>query len=83
MGQIDYEGWNPPHVSHSTLSTYRMCGAKVRFEKVFRLEQIPGLAAIGGNAVHVASELIDAYVLEHGIEALESEDIIELDINNN
>lgn len=66
MGLVSYLDYQPAHLSYSTINSYRMCGAKFRFEKVLRLEQRPGLAAIGGNAVHVASERIDEYLLEHG-----------------
>lgn len=83
MGLIKYLDYEPKHLSYSTISGYRMCGAKFRFEKIYKLEQIPGLAAIGGNAVHTASELVDHYILEHGFDALDSEDIIELDIQRN
>lgn len=80
MGLISIDGYEPKHLSYSTINGYRMCGAKFRFEKVMRLEQIPGLAAIGGNAVHTATELIDLHVLEHGFDVLTSEEIVQLDI---
>lgn len=72
MGQISIDGWEPPHVSFSTLNSYRMCGLKLYLEKVARKEQRPGLAAIGGNAVHVASEHVDKFILEHGFDALDA-----------
>lgn len=83
MGLVSIDGYEPKHLSYSTISSYRMCGKKLYFEKVLRLEQIPGLAAIGGNAVHTASEAVDAFILGHGFDALDSEDIIELDIVRN
>lgn len=66
MGLIKFENYEPAHLSYSTINSYRMCGKKMYFEKVLRLEQRPGLAAIGGNAVHTASERVDEYLLEHG-----------------
>lgn len=72
MGHISFEDWAPPHVSFSTLNSYRMCGTKLYLEKIARKEQRPGLAAIGGNAVHVASEAIDAFILAHGFDALDA-----------
>lgn len=75
----NYEGWAPRHVSYSTINGYRSCARRLLLEKVYRVESIPGLAAIGGNAVHSASELIDLYILEHGMDALTSEDITTLD----
>lgn len=74
MGLISVDGYEPAHLSFSTVSGYRMCGKKFQLEKVFRLEQRPGLAAIGGNALHTASELIDHLIYEQGWEALESEE---------
>lgn len=68
MGLISFEGYEPAHLSYSTIGSYRMCSKKLYFEKVLRLEQRPGLAAIGGNAVHVASEKVDEYLLEHGFD---------------
>ena len=82
MGLIKVGSYEPAHLSYSTVSGYRMCGAKFRFEKVLKLEQVPGLAAIGGNAVHVASEAVDAAILEHGFDVLEREAPPALDIRN-
>lgn len=59
MTKISIDGYEPRHLSHSTVSTLRMCGAKFRFQKVMRLEEKPGLAAIGGNAVHALTEAYD------------------------
>lgn len=64
----DYE---PGHLSYSTVNGYRMCGAKFQFEKVLGLEQRPGLAALGGNAVHVATESLDLMILTQGWSTLE------------
>lgn len=59
MGRISVQGYEPAHLSHSTVSSWRMCGKKFQLQKVLRLEEKPGLAAIGGNAVHRATELLD------------------------
>lgn len=71
MGLISIAGYEPKHLSYSTISTYRMCGKKFQLEKVFQIEQRPGLAALGGKAVHVASEAIDELIWEQGWEALD------------
>lgn len=73
MGLISINGYEPAHLSYSTVSTFRMCSAKFNFEKIMRLEQRPGMAAIGGNAVHVATEHIDELIFQHGFEALDAE----------
>lgn len=77
---LDYE---PKHVSYSTVNGYRSCAKRTYLEKVLRLESIPGLAAIGGNAVHSGTELVDRYILEHGFEGIESEATFALDIASN
>lgn len=59
MGRISIDGYEPAHLSYSTVNTYRMCGKQFQLAKVLRLEELPGLAAIGGNAVHVLSEKFD------------------------
>lgn len=59
MSRISVADYEPAHLSHSTVSGYRMCGKKFELQKVLRLEERPGLAAIGGNAVHTASEQYD------------------------
>lgn len=59
MGRISIEGYEPAHLSYSTVNGYRMCGKQFYFNKIARLEQLPGLAAIGGNAVHTATEILD------------------------
>lgn len=59
MGLISIDGYEPAHLSYSTVDTYRMCGKKFQLTKVFGLEQRPGIAATGGSAVHRATELID------------------------
>lgn len=59
MGTISIEGYEPAHLSYSTVNGYRMCGKQFQLQKVLLLEQKPGLAAIGGNAVHSATERLD------------------------
>lgn len=59
MSRISINGYEPAHLSHSTVSGFRMCGKKFELQKVLRLEEKPGLAAIGGNAVHRATEDYD------------------------
>jgi len=71
MGHIKVGSYEPQHLSFSTVNSYRTCGKRFQLEKVFRLEQRPGLAALGGNAVHAASEVIDLLIFEQGFEALE------------
>ena len=57
--RIDFEGWNPPHVSHSTVTGWGDCGMRTKLGKVLKIEQRPGLAATGGNAVHTGTEMFD------------------------
>lgn len=64
MGLIHFENWEPGYVSHSTISGYNMCPKKTFFAKVLCLEEKPGLAAIGGNAVHSATQRIDEAAFE-------------------
>ena len=59
MSGISFENWNPPHVSHSTITGWADCGMKTKLGKVLLIEQRPGLAATGGNAVHTGTELYD------------------------
>ena len=59
MTRLSFEGWEPPHLSYSTVSGYRDCGMRTKLQKVLKIEQRPGLAACGGNAVHTATELYD------------------------
>lgn len=79
MGHISINGYEPKHLSYSTISTYRMCGKKFELEKVQQREQRPGIAALAGNAVHTASEVIDHLIWEGGFEALEAEPTPALD----
>ena len=59
MTRLSYQGWEPPHLSYSTVSGYRDCGMRTKLQKVLRIEQRPGVAACGGNAVHTATEMYD------------------------
>jgi hypothetical protein len=59
MTRISIDGYEPGHISFSTINGYRGCGNRFRLQKVLRLEERPGLAAIGGNAVHAATEQYD------------------------
>lgn len=59
MSRISINGYEPAHLSHSTVSSYRMCGKKFELQKVLQKEEKPGLAAIGGNAVHTVTEAYD------------------------
>ena len=58
MGRISIEGYEPGHLSYSTVNSYRMCAKQFYFTKVAKVEQLPGLAAIGGNAVHNVLEAL-------------------------
>ena len=56
---IDINGYRPDHLSYSTVDGYKTCGKRFELQKVIGVEQRPGLAALGGNAVHTATELWD------------------------
>lgn len=67
MTRISIDGYEPAHLSFSTVAGYRDCGLRLRLQKIMRKEQRPGLAGIGGNAVHTATEWADGEALpEHG-----------------
>lgn len=57
-----YEGYQPEHLSYSTLDGFRTCGKRFELQKVLKVEQRPGLAALGGNAVHTATEWYDLHM---------------------
>lgn len=59
MVKVSREGYEPHHLSFSTVSTMRMCGKKFELQKVLQKEERPGLAALGGNVVHTVTELYD------------------------
>lgn len=59
MTKISVAGYEPGHLSFSTVNGFRSCGKRFELQKVLRLEEKPGLAAIGGNAVHTATEQYD------------------------
>lgn len=71
MGLISVDGYEPKHLSFSTISGYRMCGTKFYLEKIAQAEQRPGLAALAGNAIHTATEHVDMLIWEGGFEALD------------
>ena len=56
---IEIEGYAPKHVSYSALDGYARCGKQYQLSRVLGLEEKPGLAALAGNVIHRASELID------------------------
>ena len=56
---IDHDGYQPEHLSYSTMDGLRFCGKRFQLTKVFGLEQRPLVAGLGGNAVHTATELYD------------------------
>jgi PD-(D/E)XK nuclease superfamily len=56
---VSHRGWEPAHLSYSTVAGYRDCGMRTLLQKVHQIEQHPGLAALGGNTVHTASEWHD------------------------
>ena len=67
MGKVEFEDYKPPHLSYSTVNSYRMCPKQMYFSKIAKLEQLPGLAAIGGNAVHSLTEALDReHFSQHG-----------------
>lgn len=59
MGLISIDGYEPAHLSYSTVDGYRSCGMRMKLQKVHRLEQHPNLAGLGGNALHTATEWWD------------------------
>lgn len=59
MGHVSIDGYEPAHLSWSTMDSLRMCGKKFELQKVRQVEQRPGLAATAGSAVHRATELLD------------------------
>lgn len=72
---ISVDGYEPGHLSYSTIDGYRTCGIRFRLQKVIGVEQRPGLAALGGNAVHTATEWLDLaefFGHEVDIDALEA-----------
>jgi len=78
---LSIDGYEPKHLSFSTLNTYRLCAKMFWFQKVAGLEQHPGFAAIGGNAVHEASEAVERIIMEGGFDALDQTTTATLDIH--
>ncbi|MDP9820497.1 hypothetical protein [Nocardioides massiliensis] len=62
--RISIDGYEPKHLSYSTVNGYRFCPKSFQLGKIKRVEQRPGWAAIGGNAVHRATELLDLAAFE-------------------
>lgn len=73
MGFLQFEDYEPRHLSFSSVDGYRTCGKRFYLQKIARVEQRPGLAGIGGNAVHAATEHIDRLIFEHGLEILDGD----------
>lgn len=49
----------PKHLSYSQATTLADCGERYRLERIFRVPTPPSWAAVGGKAMHLASEWID------------------------
>lgn len=47
------------HLSWSTVEAMSSCGKKYELRKVIGVEERPSFAAIGGSAVHAASEDVE------------------------
>ena len=62
--RISIEGYEPQWLSYSTVNGYRFCPKSFQLGKIKRVEQRPGWAAIGGNALHRATELLDLAAFE-------------------
>lgn len=52
---------DPPktHASYSSLTAFTHCGKAYQLSRVLHLEEAPGLARLGGSAVHAATEFLD------------------------
>lgn len=59
MSFLEYENYKPGHLSYSSMDNYRSCGMRFRLQRIDQVEQKPGLAGLGGNAVHTATEWYD------------------------
>lgn len=75
MSKISINGYEPAHLSYSTVNGYRSCGKRFELSKVMRVEEKPGLAALGGNAVHVATEKFDLAVASGELSLDVSDDV--------
>ena len=62
--RINIDGYQPLWLSYSTVNGYRFCPKSFQLGKIKRVEQRPGWAAIGGNALHRATELLDLAAFE-------------------
>lgn len=47
------------HSSYSSLTAYTHCGKSYQLSRVLHLPEAPGLARLGGSAVHAATEFLD------------------------
>lgn len=54
MGELTLD-----HLSYSAVSTYSDCGEKFRLRKTLDIPRVPSWAAMGGSAVHKATEILD------------------------
>lgn len=59
MTFLKFENYKPSHLSYSSMDNYRSCGMRFKLQRVYQVEQKPGLAGLGGNAVHTATEWYD------------------------
>ncbi len=53
----------PDFLSHSQLQTLKDCGEKYRLKYIERAQPQPSAAAIGGTAIHAATDAIDRMIL--------------------
>lgn len=49
----------PEHTSYSSLTTWLSCGYKYYLSRIVKVEEPPSTWAIGGSAVHKATENYD------------------------
>lgn len=70
---ISYEGYEPRHLSFSTVDGYKSCSLRFYLQKIARVEQRPGVAGTAGNALHEATEALDHLILAGGFEALDDQ----------
>ena len=73
MSFVQFLDYAPPHLSYSSVDSYRSCGEKFFLQKVLRKEQRPGLAGLAGNVIHAVTEEIDRHIFDHGFPSESSE----------
>jgi len=57
---LQINGYNvPEHTSYSSLTTWLSCGYKYYLSRIVQVEEQPSTWAIGGSAVHRATEVYD------------------------